>query len=82
PMGRAPPAAIERYFGEFYDQRIMTLHPASRFGDNPYAPLSHDDYFFLRNSLQQVFAYLVAGSHGPDFHEDVKEAMRWARSDQ
>ena len=24
--------ATDKYFGEFYDQRVMTLHPASRFG--------------------------------------------------
>lgn len=71
PMG-LPRPTIERYFEEFYDQRIMTLHPASRFGDNPYAPVSHDDYYHLRSSLREIFAYLAAGSHGPDFHEDAQ----------
>jgi hypothetical protein len=33
---------LERYFAEFYDQRIMTLHPSSRFGEFPYAPLTHE----------------------------------------
>ena len=73
PMG-LPEPTIERYFEEFYDQRVMTLHPSSRFGDNPYAPVSHDDYYHLRSSLREVLAYVAAGSHGPDFYADVKQA--------
>lgn len=73
PMGLARPA-IDRYFEEFYDQRVMTLHPASRFGDNPYAPLMHDDYHHLRSSIREILAYLAAGTHGPDYYEDVR---RW-----
>jgi hypothetical protein len=41
-------APVERYFQEFYDQRVMTLHPASRFGELPYAPLMVDDFYHLR----------------------------------
>lgn len=58
---------LERYFQEFYDQRVMTLHPSSRFGEFPYAPLMHDDYFHLRASLRSVFAYLVSDAHDKGF---------------
>ena len=70
PMGM-PQQGVERYFEEFYDQRVMTLHPASRFGDSPYAPVSADDYYHLRKALREILAYLAAASHGPDFYEEV-----------
>lgn len=71
-----PAPTVEKYFGEFYEQRVMTLHPSSRFGDVPYAPLMHDDYSHLRRSLREIFAYLVSGSHGPDFYDDLKRSGR------
>lgn len=49
----------EKYFGDFYAQRIMTLHPYSRFGEFPYSPAIHDDFFHLRHALQRVFARLL-----------------------
>jgi len=58
---------LERYFQEFYDQRVMTLHPSSRLGEFPYAPLMHDDYFHLRGSLRAILAYLVSGTHDKGF---------------
>lgn len=62
---------MERYFEEFYDQRIMTMHPSSRFGDFPFSPIMHDDFVHLRRSLPQIFAYIASGEHPPDFYEDV-----------
>jgi hypothetical protein len=53
----------ERYFQEIYDQRIMTLHPVSRLGINPYAPLFHDVYTMLRRSIPAIFSYLLTGHH-------------------
>lgn len=64
PFGLEP---VERYFQEFYDQRIMTLHPVSRLGVTPYAPLLHDDYSHLRRSIPAIFAYLLTGRHS-SFH--------------
>ena len=64
-------APLDRYFQEFYDQRVMTLHPASRLGETPYAPLMHDDYFHLRDSLRAIFAYLVSGKHDDGFAQAV-----------
>ena len=66
-----PAPSVEKYFEEFYTQRIMTLHPSSRFGDVPFAPLAVDDYYHLRPSLRQIFAYLVRGEHPEDYFEAV-----------
>lgn len=68
---------LERYFAEFYDQRVMTLHPSSRFGEFPYPPLMHDDYFHLRRSLRSIFAYLVSGDHDKGFRDAVERHNRW-----
>ena len=51
----------ERYFQEFYEDRIKVLHPVSRFGSFPFAPLQADDYYFLRHDLVDVFFYLLTG---------------------
>jgi hypothetical protein len=71
PFGLPEPCVTEKYFHEFYEQRVMTLHPASRYGDLPYAPIMHDDISHLRRSLREIFAYLVLGTHGLDYLEDV-----------
>lgn len=71
PFGLDQPT-VEKYFEDFYDRRIMTLHPISRFGENLYAPLMHDDYYHLRKSLREIFAYLVVGSHSLDYYDDLK----------
>jgi len=36
------------YFGDFYEDRIKTMHPSSRFGVFPVPPLGADNYLFLR----------------------------------
>lgn len=72
PFGLPEPA--QKYFEEFYEDRVATLHPSSRFGEFPFAPIMHDDFCHLRRVLREIFAYLVSKSHGPDFYEDVK---RW-----
>lgn len=71
PFGLPEPDVTARYFHEFYEQRVMTLHPASRHGDLPYAPIMHDDIPHLRRSLREIFAYLVLGTHGDDYLEDL-----------
>jgi len=72
PFGLPEPDVTEKYFHEFYEQRVMTLHPASRYGDLPYSPIMHDDIPHLRRSLREIFAYLVLGTHGSDYVEDVR----------
>lgn len=64
-----------RFFGEFYTQRIQTLHPGSRFGDSPFAALAIDDRIHLRQALPGLFAYLVSGAHSPSWLEWVSEAQ-------
>jgi hypothetical protein len=68
---------VERYFEDIYDQRVMTLHPNSRFGICPYAPLLHDDYILLRRSLPGIFAYLVSGKHSGEY---LAAVARWGKS--
>jgi hypothetical protein len=43
----------------------MTMHPESRYGIFPHAPLFADDCYDLRDDLQEVYAYLVAGYVDP-----------------
>lgn len=69
PFGLEP---IERYFAEIYDQRVMTLHPVSRLGVNPYAPLFHDDFTLLRRSIPSIFAYLLTGRHSSDYQSLIE----------
>lgn len=76
-FGHKAPDATSGYFEEFYEQRIMTLHPASRFGDLPYAPIMHDDLSHLRRSLREILAYLALGVHSTDFYEDVRKNSRF-----
>jgi hypothetical protein len=58
----------DRYFGEFYDDRIRTVHPNSvKFGAFPYAPLSADDYYDLYYALRSVYDFLVTGRIDPAF---------------
>ena len=71
PLGIDP--GERKYFEELYEQRVITMHPSSRYGDCPYAPLAVDDLFDLRRDLREVFAYLVSGGHGPEFNPRVKE---------
>jgi hypothetical protein len=67
-----------KYFETFYDQRIQTVHPASRFGDLPYAPVSVDDRIHLRQALPEVFAYVLLGEQSPSFWQKVAEReSRW-----
>lgn len=63
PYGHDPPDELEKYFEEFYDSRISTLHPGNRFGDYPFSPTMWDDALHLRSVLRQVFSLLVHCEH-------------------
>lgn len=65
------PQDQDKFFGEMYEQRVMALHPSSRYGKSPFAPMMYDEYMFLRRDLRELFAYFVAGEHGQDYHDDV-----------
>jgi hypothetical protein len=47
------------YFGDFYEDRIKTMHPSSRFGVFAAPPVYADDYFFLRDGLVEVYHWLI-----------------------
>jgi hypothetical protein len=49
----------DSYFGDFYEDRIKTTHPSSRFGVFAVPALSADDYLFLRHSLVEVYHWLI-----------------------
>lgn len=51
----------ERYFEDFYEDRIKAIHPASRFGIFPDAPLEADDFYDLYDPLRAVYDYLISG---------------------
>jgi hypothetical protein len=67
---------LERYFEDFYEQRVMTLHPESRHGRVPFSPTMHDDVIHLRRSLREIFAYLVSGAHAQDYYEELQRTKR------
>lgn len=80
PFGLHAPHETEKYFEEFYEQRVMTLHPLNKYGEIPYAPIMHDDIPHLRRSLREIFAYLLLEEHGIDFHSDLQEHLKQASS--
>lgn len=49
------------YFADYWEDRIKMLHPSSRFGTFAIAPLSYDDYYFLRHALADVYGFLITG---------------------
>jgi hypothetical protein len=50
-----------KYFEEFYDDRIRTMHPESRLGTFAYAPLGRDDFYWLFRGLREVWRLLAIG---------------------
>lgn len=62
-----------KYFEEFYSQRVQSMHPGSRYGDVPFAPVMADDYTHLRHALPNVFGYLVLGEHTTFFWQEVAD---------
>lgn len=50
-----------KYFSDYYEDRIKSLHPLSRFGEFAFPPLQADDYYDLRTDLSAVYAFLIAG---------------------
>lgn len=47
------------YFEDYYEGRIKTMHPSSRFGVFAFAPLEADDYYFLRHGMVEVYHWLI-----------------------
>jgi len=51
----------EKYFEDYYKNRVMSLHPESRYGIFSNAPLAVDDYFFLTRDMIEIYAFLICG---------------------
>lgn len=49
----------QRFFEDFYDERVMTMHPENRFGIFRHAPLSHCDFHTLFEDVREVYRELV-----------------------
>jgi hypothetical protein len=49
------------YFADFYVDRVRTVHPESRYGVSPYAPVSNCDVHTLFENLRDVFRLLILG---------------------
>lgn len=62
-----------KYFEYYYEQRIKTFHPDSRFGIFPHAPLFADDYSDLFNQLLELYAYFVCGYVNPELRERYEQ---------
>lgn len=57
-FGEAP---AERYFEDYYDARITAMHPESRFGVFPHAPLCADDCCDLQEGMFAMYNLLTSG---------------------
>jgi hypothetical protein len=55
------PESTEHYFAGYYEDRIKSVHPASRYGTFPDPPLAADDFYDLYQALRDVFRFLIAG---------------------
>lgn len=58
--------ASDKYFEYYYEQRIRTFHPKSRFGISPHAPLMVDDFCDLVDDLTDVYRFLLCGKLPPN----------------
>ena len=58
-----------KYFEYYYEQRIKTVHPSSRFGSFPHAPLYADDYTHLFDDLLELYAFFICGNVNPKYQE-------------
>lgn len=63
---------VDKYFEEYYEGRIKTMHPESRFGIFPHAPLMVDDFYHLADDLLEVYAFLLTGYVNPKHKEKHK----------
>lgn len=54
--------APEKYFEDYYRDRILAVHPSNRIGTFPDAPLSSDDFYDLYEDLKSVYDFLITGN--------------------
>jgi hypothetical protein len=51
----------DTYFAEYYEDRIVIVHPRSRHGTFVSPPLSADDFYDVRPDLIAVYVWLLTG---------------------
>lgn len=61
--------AANKYFEEYYESRIISFHPESRFGTFPHAPIMVDDHYHLFDDLIDVYSFLICGFIDPKHKE-------------
>lgn len=61
---------LDKYYEDFYEDRIKAVHPNSRFGPAMFSPLCVDDLYMLYNDLLRTFEFLITGK--PDCHADFQ----------
>jgi hypothetical protein len=62
-----------KYFEYYHEQRIKTVHPESRFGVFPHAPLFADDYIHLFDNLLELYAFFICGNVNPKYIERYEQ---------
>ncbi len=62
---------VDKYFEEYYEGRIMSFHPESRFGVHPHAPLAVDDCYDLFDDMIEIYAFLICGYVHPKHKEKI-----------
>ena len=50
---------LDRYYSDYYDDRIKAVHPKSRFGLAKFTPLYVDDLYMLYDDLLRNFEFLI-----------------------
>ncbi len=55
-----------KYFHEYYEDRVKSVHPTNRYGIFPYPPMYADDLYDLRPNLIAVFVLLITGRSWTD----------------
>lgn len=64
---------LDRYYQDFYDDRIKALHPNSRFGTAKFVPLYVDDLYMLYNDLLRNFEFLITNK--PNCYKEFIEQI-------
>jgi hypothetical protein len=64
---------LDRYYQDFYDDRIKAIHPNSRFGTAKFVPLYTDDLYILYDDLLRNFEFLITNK--PNNYENYYQAF-------
>lgn len=55
------PHKVDRYYEQYYEDRIKAVHPNNRFGVSKFTPLYVDDLYMLYEDLLRNFEFLITG---------------------